>query len=148
MSDEPQVNFGPWTIEEAREACRKATKGQQGAEDRLKQAYKEFAEAEEDYRKTLALEIVQQHDNGVAWTVAPDLARGNIHVAEKRRVRDIKEGLVEAAKQASWRHTANRKDTQRFADWSQRREFADGYRSEDPALDWSTQPVMGSGVRA
>ena len=63
---------------------------------------------------------------GQAATVCADLARGDKQVAELRRLRDISDGVYEAMKQASWRHTSNRKDAQRFADWSQKREVAEG----------------------
>jgi hypothetical protein len=118
---------GPWTIDQARAACREATRNQEAAEDNLLNASREFAEAEEAYRKAFALEIVKQHNEGAAWTVAPDLARGEPHVAKLRRERDIAEGVREALSQAAWRHTANRKDAQRFSDWSARRELAEGY---------------------
>ena len=64
--------------------------------------------------------------DGVAWSTAPDLARGDEAVARLRMERDIAEGVREAMEQALWRHVANRKDAQRFADWSQRRELAEG----------------------
>jgi DNA-binding transcriptional LysR family regulator len=122
------ANQGPWSIEEARTACREATRQQKTAEDNLREAAKDFALAEESYRKALALEIVRQHaEEGAAWTVAPDLARGDSKVAELRRERDIKEGVREAMQQAAWRASANRRDVQRFLDWSARRELAEGY---------------------
>ena len=48
-----------------------------------------------------------------------------------RRLRDIDEGVVEALKQAAWRRAADRKDAQRFSDWSQRREAAE-FQGLDP----------------
>jgi len=116
----------PWTFDEALDACRRASEAQASAETALISATRASAAAEEAYRKALAREIVHQHDNErVAWTVAPDLARGNALVAELRRERDIAEGVREATQQAAWRHAADRKDAQRFADWSMRRELAE-----------------------
>lgn len=117
----------PWDFETARRKCRQATKAQEDAEEATKTAYRESAEAEENYRKALAIAIVKAHNDGVAWSVAADIARGDDNVAELRKLRDIAEGVREATAQAGWRHTANRKDAQRFADWSQRREFAEAY---------------------
>lgn len=116
----------PWTFDEARNACRDAARAQADAETALITATRAYAAAEEAYRVSLAREIVRQHDQErVAWTVAPDLARGNATVAELRRERDIAEGLREACQQAAWRHAANRRDAQRFADWSMRRNLAE-----------------------
>lgn len=118
----------PWTFEEARQKCRSASLAQEQAEDGLRAAARDAAIAEEAYRQALAVEIVRQHDvEEVAWSVAPDLARGDTKVAELRRKRDIAEGVREAMVQLAWRRAADRKDAQRFADWSQRREMAEGY---------------------
>lgn len=116
----------PWTFTEAREACRRASAHQEAVERELRDAYRQYAEAEERYRLALAREIVRLHDHdGVAWSAAPDIARGAPEVARLRRERDIAEGVREAMLQACWRRTADRKDAQRFADWSMRRELAE-----------------------
>lgn len=122
---------GPWSFDEARSACRDASAAQAAAEDALKAAYREFAQAEEAYRTALAVEIVTQHDKGVAWSVAPDLARGDTTVAALRRKRDIAEGMKDAFQNLAWRRSADRKDAQRFAQWSQARELAE-FRGEAP----------------
>lgn len=132
----------PWDFEEARQKCRDASSAQEQAENNLREAVVKAAEAEEEYRCALAEEIVRQHaEEGAAWTVAPDLARGSEHVAELRRLRDIAEGVREAMVQAAWRRAADRKDAQRFADWSQRREMAEAYgHTEEP--DWTARRTM------
>jgi DNA-binding transcriptional LysR family regulator len=118
----------PYDFAQAREACARASRAQEAAETGLRDSAREFAEKEERYRVALATEIVRQHaEEGVAWTVAPDLARGNVNVARLRRERDIAEGVREAMQQAAWRRAADRKDTQRFVDWSLRREMAEAY---------------------
>lgn len=117
----------PWTFDQARQACREASRQQEAAEDSFQEAAVEAAKGEEAYRLALAEEIIRQHDGGVAWTVAPDLARGQQKVAELRRKRDIAVGVRDALDQACWRRNADRKDAQRFADWSMRRELAEGY---------------------
>jgi len=117
---------GPWTFDQAMSACRQASMAQRAAEDAMREASIDFAKAEEAYRLALAAEIVRQHGEfSVAWTATADLARGNPNVARLRRERDIAEGVREAMQQAAWRRAADRKDAQRFADWSQRRELAE-----------------------
>ena len=132
----------PYSFSQAIEAARRAAAAQAAVEDSLRESARDFARAEEAYRIALAQEIVRQHaDEGVAWTVAPDLARGDKNVAKLRRERDIAEGVREAMQQQAWRRAADRKDTQRFCDWSQRREFAEAYGQEpEPALE----PPIGS----
>lgn len=126
----------PWTFEQATANCRAASAAQQHAEEELRRAFRTFAEAEEKYRKALAVEIVKAHADGVAWSTAPDLARGDDGVARLRRERDIAEGVKEAMQQAVWRATANRKDAQRFTEWSMRRELAEGYgHTPDPTYE-------------
>lgn len=136
MSDQP------WDFGTARATCRQAARAQETAEQELRTASREFAEKEERYRIALAKEIVRQHAAGVAWSAAADLARGDKEVARLRRERDIAEGVREAQQQAAWRRSADRKDAQRFADWSQRRDLAEGL---DPTPDG---PTFGSGLRA
>lgn len=135
------MSEAPWTFADAVEKCRDASRYQADAEEELANAYRKAAEAEEAYRKALALEIVRVHaDDGVAWSVAADVARGAEHVAELRRERDIADGVREAIGQAAWRRAADRKDAQRFSDWSQRREFAEtGGRVTEP----DAMPVIG-----
>lgn len=132
---------GPWTFDQAREKCLNAARAQEQAENSVRQAARDAAEAEERYRVELAKEIVRQHaDEEVAWTVAPDLARGDARVAKLRRERDIAEGVREAMGQMAWRRTADRKDAQRFSDWSMRRELAEGFgQTPQPQFD----PVTG-----
>lgn len=124
----------PWTFDEAIDKSRLATQLQAQAEEAMKEAARDFAVKEEAYRKALALKIVELHDGGVAWSVAGDVARGDEEVARLRRERDIAEGVREAMVQLAWRRTADRKDVQRFSDWSQRRELAE-FHGRDPEGD-------------
>lgn len=131
------MTAGPWTFEQARDACYRASVAQRQAEELGRAAARDYAVAEEAYRVALAKEIVRQHaEDGVAWTVAPDLARGDSTVAALRRRRDIAEGVRDAAQQAAWRASADRKDAQRFADWSCRRELAENGGPDD-RLAWA-----------
>lgn len=120
------MSEAPWTFAEATAKCRQAAVAQSHAEDAYLAAARDFAAKEEAYRKALAAEIVKTHADGVAWSTAPDLARGDETVARLRMERDIAEGVREAMEQALWRMAANRKDAQRFSDWSMRRELAEG----------------------
>lgn len=132
----------PYDFAQAREAAAQASTLQLAAETAMKDAARAYALAEEKYRIALATEIVRQHaEDKVAWTVAPDLARGNPAVAALRRERDIAEGVRDAMQQAAWRRAADRKDTQRFIDWSARRELAEGYGTE-PVPEF-TEPIGG-----
>ena len=142
-----RVSDAPWTFGEARQKCIDASKHQEQAEKNLREAARDAAVAEETYRKALANEMLRGHADGVAWTAAADLARGDKRVAELRRERDIAEGVREAMVQAAWRRAADRKDAQRFSDWSQRRQIAEGY-GQTPDPDWSRQPIEGAGVPA
>lgn len=125
MSDQP------WDFATARTACRDASAAQANVEKDLREAYRSYGEAERNYRKALAIEIVKAHGDGVAWSTAPDLARGDDHVADLRFKRDVAEGVKDAMEHAAWRRNADRKDAQRFADWSQRRELAE-FHGRDP----------------
>lgn len=115
----------PWSFDEARQHCRNAAIAQESSEQAMRDAARAYATKEEAYRKALAIAIVEQHNAGAAWSTAPDLARGDDKVARLRRERDIAEGVREAMVHAMWRHNANRRDAQRFADWSMRRELAE-----------------------
>lgn len=123
----------PWDFAQARKKCASAARAQQNAEETLVEVGRDYARKEEAYRKALATRILEYHANEVAWTVAPDLARGDPTVARLRRERDVAEGVREAMVHALWRHNANRRDAQRFADWSQRRELAEGTGPEPEA---------------
>lgn len=121
------MTSAPYDFDQAREAAANATTLQKAAEDFIREAYKDAALKNEAYRKRLAEEIVRVHNAGSAWTVAQDLARGNDEVARMCRERDIAEGVKEAAVQAAWRRKDDTKFTERFIEWSMRRELAEGY---------------------
>jgi DNA-binding transcriptional LysR family regulator len=119
----------PYDFTSANAAAANASRNQYAAEQAMKDAAKDYAHKEEAYRCKLAETILRVHADGAAWTVAGDLARGDKDVARLRRERDIAEGVREAMQQAAWRRAADRKDTQRFIDWSARRELAEGFGS-------------------
>ena len=126
----------PWDFDQAREHCRSASRRQEDAEQSLVNAYKEAAAAEEAYRRALAEKILELRAGDLPATLCADLARGDAAVARFRRHRDIADGIREAMVQAAWRLTADRKDAQRFSDWSQRRLFAEAAGAvADPAYE-------------
>jgi rubrerythrin len=116
---------GVWDFDEARDALRRCSSAQQEAEKFIKDAYQEYAQAERAYRFALAQKITDLRAQSQPVTLAADLARGDKHVADLRFKRDVREGVVEAAKQRAYTAAADRKDAQGLATWSQRRELAE-----------------------
>lgn len=114
------MNPQPFDFSEARQAINQAKAQQTAAEENVKSAYRSFAEARRAYQVALAEAIVRIRAEGAAATVALDLARGDKAVADLRFKKDVSEGVMEAAKSAIWRHTADRKDLARLVDWSRR----------------------------
>lgn len=106
-------------------ASREASEAQHNAERFYAEKGREYADAERAYRKALAEKITTLKSEGIAITVAQDLARGDKHVADLRFNRDLAEGLRDAAAQSIWRHTADRRELEQFLDWSKRAAFLD-----------------------
>lgn len=124
----------PWDFQAAEAAARKAITSQKECEKSLREAAKDLAEAERQYRQALAIEILNQHANGCAWSAASDLARGTPEVADLRYKRDVAKGALEAVQQQAWRYAADRKDVQEFTRWSRARDLAEGAPgAEQPA---------------
>ena len=110
----------PYDFAEARAAARKASEAQAATENARLEASRKLAQAERSYRVALAKAIVTAHEAGIAWTVCPDIARGDEDVARLRYERDIAAGVVDALEQSGWRHAADRKDLARLISWSER----------------------------
>lgn len=126
---------GPYTFDEAKAASEHAANVQRQAEQFVIDATKRYANAERTYRKALAEKILELKADGMAITACGDVARGEPAIADLKFARDVAEGVREAASQAVWRATADRKDEGRFIDWSMRRELAEGYgQVPEPAL--------------
>lgn len=135
MSDQP------WSFGQARQMCRSASAAQEQAEKSMREAWRDYAERERAYRKALAEKILQLRADGMAVTAAGDVARGDSHVADLKFARDVAEGVREVQAQAAWRRVADRKDAQRFADWSQRRELAE-FHGNAPEEPEPAEPVV------
>jgi len=123
--------------------CQNSSGRQKGTEDATRVAVREFAEAQELHAKALAAQIKVMRDrDNIPSNVVKDMARGTDEVAALQKDLTLKEGEVEVMKQAGWRRNADRKDAQRFADWSQRREFAEAGNNTTPTY---SDPVGGQG---
>ena len=132
----------PYDFAEARQAINAAKASQVAAEQLVRDAFRGFAVARQAYQLAFAEEIVKARAENPA-TVALDLARGTKRVAELRFKKDVAEGVMEAAKSAIWRHTADRKDLARLVDWS-RRVAPDG---QVEAPQNGAQPQWTAGAR-
>lgn len=73
----------------------------------------------------------------MAITACADVARGKPNVADLRYARDVAEGVREAASQAAWRASGDRKAEQTFLSWSMRRDLAEWSGRDDAQPDWS-----------
>ncbi len=116
----------PWMIDDAANALRAGSASQRAVELAVKEAYKAYAVSEHAYRLALAQKIAELRADGQPTTLAADLARGDEKVARMKMQRDIADGVKEAAMQSAWRASADRRDAQSLAEWSQRRELAEG----------------------
>lgn len=116
----------PFDFHTAVAATRRAAEAQKDAEQARRDAASDYAEKERIYRVALAKRILVVHSEGAAWTVAQDLARGDAQVANLRYERDVAKGVLDAAEQRAWRHTADRRDMHEFIQWSKARELAEG----------------------
>jgi hypothetical protein len=95
-----------------------ASKAQKECELYFQETYEAYAKAEAEYRQELAKETLRLRVDGMAATLIPDLAKGNERVSSLRLHRDVQKGLLDSASQRSWRVNHDRRDVQRFIDWS------------------------------
>lgn len=127
---------GPWTITEAAQAANAASAQQKGAEAQLRDAAADLAAKERAYRVALAQTITRFRADGHAATVCADLARGERQVADLRYARDVAQGVLDAAQQAAWRLTADRRTVDGLTRWSMGRELAE-HGQPDARLSWT-----------
>ncbi|MEJ7783393.1 MAG: hypothetical protein WKF96_01230 [Solirubrobacteraceae bacterium] len=133
----------PYDFSQAKAAQREASTRQRAAEQFVIDSWKGYAEAERAYRAALAAKIVELKAGGMAVTACADVARGEPAVAALKHRRDIAEGVREAAGQAAWRASADRKAEQSFLEWSARKDIAETYQPpthDDPRF----APVSGA----
>jgi hypothetical protein len=123
----------PYDFATAQKAQERASDRQRQAEQFVIDAWKAYAEAERAYREALSTRIVQLKADGMAVTACGEVARGEKAIAALKVKRDIAEGVKEAAAQAAWRASADRKAQQTFLEWSMRRDLAEGFHDYEPA---------------
>lgn len=126
MTSAPYSMDAPYSFAQARAAAAAAARAQHASEQFTREAAVKLADAERAYRQALAAKITELRADGVSVTLAADLARGDKHVSDLRHARDVAEGVVEAARQAAWRHQADRRDTHELIRWAHGREVAEG----------------------
>jgi hypothetical protein len=112
------MNPEAWDFVTATARSRQAHENQSTAEQARRDAAEGLALAERLYRVNLARRIVELKAEGMPATVCQDLARGDKQVADLRYERDVKQGVLDAAEQAAWKFTADRKDVNEFVQWS------------------------------
>ena len=133
----------PYDFAAAKDAQIIAAQRQRSAEQFVIDSWKQYAACERAYRSALAAKIVELKAGGMAVTACADVARGDHAVAALKHQRDISEGVREAANQAAWRASADRKAEQSFLEWSARVSIAETYNP--PAHD---DPRFTTGRRA
>jgi hypothetical protein len=132
----------PYDFAAAKKASESASGVQRQAEQFVIDASRRAANTERAYRKALSEKILELKAGGMAITACGDVARGDPPIADLKFERDVARGIREAASQAVWRATADRKDEGRFIEWSMRRDLAEGYgdiREPD-----QPEPVIGA----
>jgi hypothetical protein len=117
----------PWEIQDARDVLAQASRDQSDQQEKIRDAVKAAARANHLHRVALARVIGKLRDAGKPVAVLSKLAQGDEAISLLRMEADEAEGDKEIAVQEGWRLNANRKDSQELADWSKRRELAEGY---------------------
>lgn len=120
------MSVQPYDWPQAQHAQEQARAEQRAAEKWVIDAWKQYAAAERAYREALAAKIVKLKAEGMAVTAAGDVARGDPPIAHLKYLRDVAEGMKEAAMIGSWRASKNRQAEQTFLEWSMRRDLAEG----------------------
>jgi hypothetical protein len=118
-ADDEIHDVRPYDFAGGKRATARASRDQADASQWRAGTLSDAAAAERAYRVGLAEEITRLHtEEGVAWTVCGDLARGAKHVADLRYARDVAQGLAEAAEINAWKCNANRKSLDELLRWS------------------------------
>lgn len=95
------------------------------AEGNLAKRVREAAEAEREYRATLAVAIVECKAAHGA-TAGVEIAKGRDDVNTKREARDIAHGMVDVAKERLRLCSEDRASFHRLVEWSTQRERSEG----------------------
>jgi hypothetical protein len=122
----------PWTITEARDALAAASRAQHDHQAAIRDAVSAAGKAEQLYRVARARKTAEARDDGKAATLCDTLARGDEEVAQAAHDAAVAEGDREIAVQEGWRLSRSRHDLQSLAEWSMRRDLAEGYGDGAP----------------
>lgn len=114
------ANPEPYDFAGAKRAHARASRDMTSAANFRADCAEQAADAEQAYRVALARRIVALHDDGMSWSAAQDVARGDETVARLRRERDVKVGLRDAAEQLAWKASADRRAVEQLVTWSMR----------------------------
>lgn len=123
MSGNPE----PWDFTQAQEQLRRASVIERAGEQAYRGAQDDLAKKEMTYKIELAKEMVRLRGEGVAQTVAGDLARGDERIAQLRYERDLARGTLAAAHNGMFRRGRMYDGTREFVVWS-RQVAPDGNR--------------------
>lgn len=106
----------PLDMDDAREATKALGRQRQDAREHFERAIEKAADAERDYRKTLAFCFVKAEGD----TAAQREANARAAAADASYKRDLKAGLVKAAQERLNEIDAVRASLHRLIEWSQR----------------------------
>lgn len=97
--EELYAQADPLDLDDGRRAAHQQAKIQRQALAELENRVQDAAQAEHDYRIELAKRMLKLREAGTAATILSDIARGQEDIAEKKRERDIAEGMVTAQRE-------------------------------------------------
>lgn len=117
----------PWEITAARDVLAQASRDQSEQQDIIRDAVKAAARARHLHRVAVARRIAELRTAGAAAALCSKLAQGDEAVNLLELEADEAVGDEVIAVQEGWRLNANRKDSQALAEWSMRRDLAEGY---------------------
>lgn len=123
MSLAENTNPHPLAIEDAREAQRAASETQRDHTNQIANAHVELANAEKAYREALADRLIDLREQGWPATVCKDLARGDSRIAELCRLRNVKQGALDALVEDGFRLKADRRALDGLVAWSKDRDL-------------------------
>jgi hypothetical protein len=116
----------PWTITEARDVLAAASRAQYDHQAAIRDAVSAAGRTEQTYRVMRARITAEFRDKGDAATLCDTYARGQEGVAQALYEATVAEGDREIAVQEGWRLTRSRHDLHKLAEWSMRRDLAEG----------------------
>lgn len=132
----------PFDLPTARRFAAGLTRDRRWAQGRLRAAVEKKAETEREYRKALAVAIVQARAEHPA-TVAGDIARGRPDIAQLKAERDVADGMVDVWQEEVRLHDQRRATFHRDVEWSMKVAPDGQYEPRDvgPVFDPQTGEV-------